>query len=105
MEKQIEEMTNIIGNNTDSDTMWSDCEASAKAIYNAGYRKASDVAKEIFGKINKFIKAKRDAVDAISLYCDEEDEETYYNAKSEVYDIIGDFIEELQKKYESEDTK
>ena len=52
-DKQIEEMTEIICQNTEFDTMIPECEASAKALYTAGYRKFQDVAKEIFEEINK----------------------------------------------------
>ena len=52
-EKQIEEMAKIIGDNTEQDTMWSEIYDCANALYNAGYRKASDVAREIFAEIYK----------------------------------------------------
>ena len=38
-EKQIEEMANIIYDNTESDTMWDEIYASSNSLYNAGYRK------------------------------------------------------------------
>ena len=41
-EKQIEEMAQIIADNTEFDTMWSEINASAEALYNAGYRKQSE---------------------------------------------------------------
>ena len=50
-DKQIEEMATIICQNTEFDTMWGECYQSAKALYNAGYRKASAVAREIFEEI------------------------------------------------------
>lgn len=43
-EKQIEEMAEIIGDNTEFDTMWDEIEASAEALYNAGYRKVPEGA-------------------------------------------------------------
>ena len=52
-DKQIEEMAKIIGDNTEQDTMWSEIYDCANALYNAGYRKASDVAEEIFAEIYK----------------------------------------------------
>ena len=42
-EKQIEEMAEIICQNTECDTTWNEVYDSANALYNAGYRKASDV--------------------------------------------------------------
>ena len=44
MHKQIEEMENIIYQNTEWDTMWEEIKQTAKALYNAGYRKQSENA-------------------------------------------------------------
>ena len=55
-EKQIEEMTEIIIQNTEFDTMIPECAASAKAIYEAGYRKASEVAREIIDDFAEYIR-------------------------------------------------
>lgn len=52
-DKQIEEMAEIIHQNTDFDTMWNEIYDSANALYNADYRKASEVAEEIFEEIYK----------------------------------------------------
>lgn len=58
MNKQIEEMTKVI----ESISCWQDgmfgyYKSKAEALYNAGYRKASDVAREIFAEIaTAFIK-------------------------------------------------
>ena len=54
-DKQIEEMAEIICQNTEFDTMWNEIYDSANALYNAGYRKASEVAEEIFAEIEKEI--------------------------------------------------
>ena len=51
--KQIDEMAEIICQNTEFDTMWNEIYDSANALYNAGYRKASEVAREIFAEIEK----------------------------------------------------
>ena len=103
-DKQIEEIASIIAKNEDL------CRSAtiASAIYNAGYRKASDVAREIFEEIEQEIEA------ALT---------SNYNAKQEHYDsryristeFIGmvcgkidalrgmqDFLANLKKKYESE---
>ena len=50
-DKQIEEMAEIINKNTEFDTMWDEIYASASALYDAGYRKASEVARAIFEEI------------------------------------------------------
>jgi hypothetical protein len=54
-EKQIEEMAKIIYQNTEFDTMWNEIYDSANALYNAGYRKASEVAREIFEEIEDIL--------------------------------------------------
>ena len=41
-EKQIEEMAELICDNTGFDTMREDCVEAAEALYNAGYRKRSE---------------------------------------------------------------
>ena len=54
-EKQIEEMAKAIlyAGDTYDTCNKDDCETIASLIYNAGYRKASDVAREIFEEIDK----------------------------------------------------
>lgn len=52
-DKQIEEMAEIIGQTTDFDTMWDEIYASANALYTAGYRKSTDLAREIFEEIEE----------------------------------------------------
>lgn len=52
MNKQIEEMANIIYDKSPIHEMWvSDATIIAEAIYNEGYRKASEVAREIFAEL------------------------------------------------------
>ena len=55
-EKQIEEMTEIIYQNTEFDTMIPECIASAEALYNAGYRKASEIAERVIDEMVKALK-------------------------------------------------
>lgn len=55
-DEQIEEMATIICQNTEFDTMWGECYQSAEALYNAGYRKASDVAREVVEDMREMIK-------------------------------------------------
>ena len=54
-EKQIEEISNVIYDDSNiNDTYWrSHCEQLAETIYNAGYRKQSEVAKEVFDNIKE----------------------------------------------------
>ena len=67
------------------------CAESAKALYNAGYRKASDVAREIFEEIR-----------AESSYCvaSQNGVEIYH---TKLYNISAIKLAELKKKYESEE--
>ena len=57
-EKQIEEMADILCEAKGHDCNGGDdcrCVKQAEALYNAGYRKASEVAEEIFAEIEEHI--------------------------------------------------
>lgn len=91
-DKQIEEMANImkmsidgLGSGTHNFTGFEISTMFAKALYNAGYRKASDVARKIFEEIEDLL-FKRYRIDMSS------------------YDNMGllEKLAELKKKYESE---
>jgi hypothetical protein len=84
-DKQIEEMAKIIGDNTGQDTMWPEIYDCAEALYNAGYRKASDVAMEIFAEIEEVVYKYLNVA--------------AYSTGDMVYDL-----DELKKKYIGEDT-
>ena len=96
-EKQIEELGKILcgmKNGCDG-CMWDKVHCNernyAEEIYNAGYRKQSEVAKEIFDEIEKLVSTNKKTV-ACATY-----EETIF--------YIEDFIEdlaELKKKYTGE---
>ena len=77
-DKQIEEMTKIIWDNPNMYDLPS-AEDVAFALYDAGYRKASDVAREIFEEIDTL--------------CDK-----YPTIRT----LGGKTFAELRKKYESE---
>lgn len=84
-EKQIEEMARIIRGTPFSDMH------RAVALYNAGYRKQREVAKEIFDEIEKLVSTNKKTVGCATY------EETIF--------YIEDFIEdiaELKKKYTGE---
>ena len=95
-EKQIEEMANITRvwceiDNSCGSCHWETCnECLAECLYKAGYRKASDVAREIFAEIERIAMSKIDGDLSIAVLND-----TYYI----------EAIDELKKKYESEDNK
>lgn len=85
MNKQIEEMAKIVGDCRDVDDKTCEkyptcAECKASRCYNAGYRKSTDVAKEIFANVEKVIR-KHYKLPQYNLMCD---------------------IYKLKKKYESE---
>ena len=81
MNKQIEEMTKIIWDNPNMYDLPS-AEDVAFELYNADYRKASEVAREIFSEIEKYLIPHR------------------LGAFNCIY--LNDVLAELKKKYESE---
>lgn len=97
-EKQIEEMAKSMCG--DPDTIrknlcanclgWSDCLASAKALYAAGYRKASDVVSEFCKKL----KEKFNGYEA-----------TYYNGHEESWHDLQQEIDELAAEFGAEGEK
>ena len=93
-DKQIEEMAKIIGDNTEQDTMWPEIYDCANALYNAGYRKTSDIAREIFEEIENILDRHSIAYLKVGQICGE-----HY------YDGVMQFdIAELKKKYTVTDT-
>ena len=81
-EKQIEEMAKIIDDN--HGFIVSSVE-TAEALYNAGYRKASDTAREIFEEIKSCKWS-----------------ETQYGAKMLCFEINSEKYAKLKKKYTEE---
>ena len=107
MNKQIEEMAKAtmfhcrIDNQCGS-CHWSTCnECLSEAIYNAGYRKSTDVAREI-DDIRRYIILNEN----IAKKCKEENgeqNEEYWKGKLAAFLQIRGYIDtELKKKYESE---
>ena len=90
-EKQIEEMADII-----TDAMINGAEnfvdcivVAVKELYNAGYRKASSVAEEIFAEIEEIL------ID--NSYQNPEEFYEFYDKRG-----VKKALAELKKKYESE---
>lgn len=90
-EKQIEEMATVINEMDERNAHYYDkymieCEAFAdanaiaKALYNKGYRKQSEVVEEIFEKIDNIVSNLRDS--------------PFYSSSDAVYELI-----ELKKEY------
>lgn len=91
MNKQIEEMTNVIFESSPLPSVWrSDATNFAEALYNAGYRKAFDVVAEVLA----------DVMFAISKIVSEHIESDNSLTEAEV-DIIH-ALAELKKKYTEE---
>ena len=97
-ERQIEEMAVIL---TDGGCTKCNCDEngkfnclpmhSAELLYNAGYRKKSEIAKEIFEEIEKLVSTNKKTVGCATY------EETIFY----IEDFIEDFAE-LKKKYTGE---
>jgi hypothetical protein len=92
MNRQIEDMTKLSTRCAAECEDWCTCSEKehAEILYNAGYRKASEVAREII-----------DAIKASSSYCVEEcNGMEIYGTKT--YTIKATKLDEILKKYESE---
>ena len=87
MEKQIEKMAKVLEfvcELQDQDLCIAECDTCrATALYNAGYRKQSEVASEIFWEIDKLLTA---------IYLDDEDGTNFVGVDIQKYHA-------LKKKY------
>jgi tetrahydromethanopterin S-methyltransferase subunit G len=103
-EKQIEEITKHChfyydGNCTLCEELWVECDNKcdmcefAKRLYNAGYRKASDVARDIFEEIDK-------RLDDITIVMGRLDSLRTFHKTMEK---VTAEVDELKKKYIGED--
>jgi hypothetical protein len=108
--KQIEEMAKYICNACEMGNGFGSgcCEGNdyikcgisietAQAIYNAGYRKASEVAREIFEEIEEGVKAAFSALQFENNYI-------HKKVKHETLSSLMRFIKTVEKKYIGEDT-
>lgn len=68
----------------------------AKYLYNTGYRKASEVAKEIFEEIEEGVKA---AVAALQF----DSNPIHRNVKHETYSSLMRFVKTIENKYTEEE--
>lgn len=101
MNKQIEEMSTIAMRNTLSYTC---AKQIAMNLYNAGYRKASEVAREIFAEIKKEIEEALKSNYKVLPQL-EFSNELYNSVRGKIDALRGieGFIAELKKKYEVTD--
>lgn len=88
MNREIEEMGKVMCSEFRTSHCGNDCDCAneeiAQRLYNAGYRKSTDVAREILQEVRQLL---------LNM--------VLANAMGETYDLEGKFAE-LQKKYESE---
>ena len=99
--KQIEEMARAIYNQPNSyDTYWqSHCEMLAEELYTAGYRKQSEVAREIFEEIEKEV-ASKIPMKIQPIFKDDRDfEGGFIDGKTDALLDVLVLIAELKKKY------
>ena len=97
--KQIDEMADILCDAKGHNCNGGDdcrCVKQAKALYNAGYRKSSDVAREIFEEIEEGVKA---AFSALQF----ENNHIHKNVKHETLSSLMRFIKTVEKKFIGED--
>lgn len=107
-DKQIEEMAKIVCNACEmgggfdgkcaDGNDYKKCGISAEtaeALYNADYRKSSDVAREIFAEIEEGVKA---AISALQF----ENNPIHRNVKHETYSSLMRFIKTLEKNHTEE---
>ena len=102
-DKQIEEMATTISNHLDGFMTEADIDILAATLYNAGYRKASDVAREIFEEIEenlnnliRYYKEKRKYVTEVEY---NELEQRYCDIKIRTFEERLLKIAKLKKKY------
>lgn len=80
---------------------YEDCQVTSEAerLYNAGYRKSTDVAEEIFAEIERYLRLNED----IAIKCKEENGEQnreYFKGKLAAYLQIRGFVDvELKRQY------
>jgi hypothetical protein len=73
----------------------------ATAFYKAGYRKASDVAREIFEEFRNAMRAEIARNEELFA----EDEDDFYEGRNDAFRTAINCLAELKKKYTGEDTK
>ena len=111
MSKQVEEMCEILRKNSNSckicvwyvdEVCTGNCELAqdnqkcCETLYNAGYRKASEVARKIFEEIEEGVKA---AISALQF----ENNPIHRKVKHETYSSLMRFIKSIEGKYLGED--
>lgn len=111
-EKQIEEITRVIcKSNRDGICGYDrkpcnfDCGnyQLSTELYNAGYRKASDVAEEIFAEVDSLLEGEEKRYDNLSDEADDPRFSNEYWEASLTISSIRTMVTELKKKYTEEE--
>lgn len=103
MNPQIEALSEIIGScNTKCDHPFDCSHCKAFRVYNAGYRKASDVAREI-DDLKRYIILNEDIAKKCKEENGEKNEEYWKGKLAALLQIQGYIDTELKKKCESEE--
>lgn len=102
-EKQIEEMSQIITKACETKKIISSYKI-AETIYAKGYRKASDVAREVIDNILSKIRTMIREIEKVERNGNSYFSEFNGSAKTTLEIVFKD-LAELKKKYESEDTE
>ena len=104
-DKQIEEMASVLMSKCDSEIDCSkkaDCDlCRAEHLYEKGYRKASEVAREIFEEIENALELLRRCVEE-GRKNDSIKYQQLHDGRILSIEAIDYFIEELKKKYTEE---
>lgn len=77
-----------------------DFASMAEHLYNAGYRKASDVAREIFAEIEQHLEKQ---IKAILMFGKDDDD--FYSGELHAINVLQNYIADIKKKYIGEDIK
>ena len=111
-EKQIEEMARTMCGGANDDciecnTHCGICEfwTEASILYNAGYRKATDVAREILEKIHLKLDEEIERNKRLARNTIESTPTIIYNTTKATLIDVRHYIAELKNKYESEGNK
>ena len=104
-DKQIDEMTKVIARRSKAFrnpniAFMTTAEKTAESLYNAGYRKASDVAREIFEEIEQRIGGLEYRANTTRKTVKVEELKAQVNWV--LHEVVPNTIAELKKKYESE---
>ena len=98
-EKQIEEIVKDLYHNTTAyNTCWEeDCEELAKILYHLGYRKQSEVAREIFEEIEEYAELQIESLN-IAEKVDSRGTD-FFGGGKQAFVLLLDRLAELKKKY------